>query len=737
DHRITYAAYSGEVPVLLGGVLITDFKTYRGKIQQADIPKGVTTLAAFENDRRLSLARSPETGYYHLVTPANTRTQMAFTYREEDLNPKGWNLAGAVVSIWPHHDWFNHNIPIASIDAKSRMIVLKSGPRKLLAGNRYYVKNVLALLDRPGECRIASKSRNLYVWPNEEPIGSRKIVIATADNVIAVRGREGAIVRNLHFRGLDIGIANGDTVSLTCAEDCSLRFCKIENAQDCGVLVNDHAQRCVIYGCLIRNHGLHGVHLKGRAPGQADVNKHHVVENNHVHHCGRLVGHGYGVRIFQSGHNKVLHNHIHHMPRYATTIKGRRYQRLRKEVKGVTFENRHSFLHSRNNLIAYNDVHDTNMDSQDTGAMESWGPGRDNVYDHNLIRGTGNDQFNIQSGMYLDDATDYFTLTNNIIYGVTGTVRNQPIFMKGIGNRIHNNILIVGAKCDSAIASHSMADERCDHHEFTHNIIYFQGEPKGNYGRGVGIGKGASLEWRVTAPVAGRYDLWVRHASHNALYGKKNMGNRATIAVGQGDAVSLANLPDTGGWLRFEWCRAAGQIPLLAGAQKVVWRNVKGRGLKLDALVFCDDPNWQPQGAPPAAPAKGKHLAVIQVETYLARNGVKRLGSGRTIYHFVNWTKDRVVNCDYNLYYDSTGGPILMSGQMPEGGKDHSLEAWKKALGGKFDQHSVVADPMFIDPAKRDYRLKPDSPALKLGFKPIDTSKIGLKADFPKRFERE
>ena len=37
----------------------------------------------------------------------------------------------------------------------------------------------------------------------------------------------------------------------------------------------------------------------------------------------------------------------------------------------------------------------------------------------------------------------------------------------------------------------------------------------------------------------------------------------------------------------------------------------------------------------------------------------------------------------------------------------------------------MVADPKFVDPAKGDWRLRSDSPALKLGFKPWDYSKAG------------
>ena len=50
-----------------------------------------------------------------------------------------------------------------------------------------------------------------------------------------------------------------------------------------------------------------------------------------------------------------------------------------------------------------------------------------------------------------------------------------------------------------------------------------------------------------------------------------------------------------------------------------------------------------------------------------------------------------------------------------------SFEAWQ-AL---HDQHSVVADPLFVDVQAGDYRLRPGSPALKLGFEPIGLGSVG------------
>ena len=50
------------------------------------------------------------------------------------------------------------------------------------------------------------------------------------------------------------------------------------------------------------------------------------------------------------------------------------------------------------------------------------------------------------------------------------------------------------------------------------------------------------------------------------------------------------------------------------------------------------------------------------------------------------------------------------------------LKAWQ-AKGQ--DKHSEIADPLFIDPEKDDYRLKPASPAEKIGFKMPDLSRVG------------
>lgn len=88
-----------------------------------------------------------------------------------------------------------------------------------------------------------------------------------------------------------------------------------------------------------------------------------------------------------------------------------------------------------------------------------------------------------------------------------------------------------------------------------------------------------------------------------------------------------------------------------------------------------------------------------------------------------------VLASDLNVVWDTQVGKPLA------GGSRNSTEtavdtkkgglAWKDWVALGYDRHSVVADPLFVDAANGDFRLRPESPALKLGFRPIDISHVG------------
>jgi hypothetical protein len=78
-----------------------------------------------------------------------------------------------------------------------------------------------------------------------------------------------------------------------------------------------------------------------------------------------------------------------------------------------------------------------------------------------------------------------------------------------------------------------------------------------------------------------------------------------------------------------------------------------------------------------------------------------------------NW-KDGHFALDYNVYFRVGGKPI----RFPVG----SFKDWQ-ARG--FDRHSRIADPLFRDPGRGDFTLRPGSPAPEVGFRPFDPGKAG------------
>lgn len=79
-----------------------------------------------------------------------------------------------------------------------------------------------------------------------------------------------------------------------------------------------------------------------------------------------------------------------------------------------------------------------------------------------------------------------------------------------------------------------------------------------------------------------------------------------------------------------------------------------------------------------------------------------------------NWQNDNFT-MDHNIYWDTSGRPITF--------KERTFTEWQAA---GHDRHSVIANPLFRNAEAADFTLAPDSPALALGFRPIDLSAVGL-----------
>ncbi|MDD4016636.1 MAG: right-handed parallel beta-helix repeat-containing protein [Kiritimatiellae bacterium] len=108
-------------------------------------------------------------------------------------------------------------------------------------------------------------------------------------------------------------------------------------------------------------------------------------------------------------------------------------------------------------------------------------------------------------------------------------------------------------------------------------------------------------------------------------------------------------------------------------------------------------------------------------------NNIVYLDRGR-VFKFDKWPHyEKYISG--NLYWRTDGQPFVFAGLPWEEWRKQRQTPYGYFKGKTMDEGSRIADPGFADAAKRDFRLKPGSPALAVGFKPFDLDEIGLTGD--------
>jgi len=390
---------------------------YRGK---RDYP-----VALYQDGRRLPIARWPNDEYAKIgeclgKSHIAGHVGVKFTdgiFRFDDPRLQRWVGEPDLWfdGLW-FHPWADQKMQLKEIDLKTKTISLRDpeshhfGFKK---GQGFYAFNAIGEIDRPGEWAVDREKRRLYLWPAAD-LQAEPVTLSLGENLVKAED-----LAHVAFDGLLLEECRHTAVLLKNCTDVTLSGCTLRHTGSWGVEISG-GSRCTVIGCDLYDLGEGGVSAHGGkqdtlTPGE------HLIENNHIHHFGRIVNtYRPGAAVYGVG-NTIRHNLIHHAQHQAVYFRG------------------------NDHLIEYNIIHDVCLHTSDAGALyacaRDWSL-RGVVIRHNLIHATGEgvDACGSQ-GIYLDDYTSGATIVGNIC-----TMVGHSVTTCGNCNRIENNIGINSRK---------------------------------------------------------------------------------------------------------------------------------------------------------------------------------------------------------------------------------------------------------------------------------------------------
>ncbi|MGE5657475.1 MAG: right-handed parallel beta-helix repeat-containing protein [Actinomycetota bacterium] len=407
--------------------------------------------------------------------------------------PQWKNWDGAEVHIFPAWGWLNTILKVKSVDPDKQTLFVNS-EQDIRSGNRFFITNVREALDSPNEWYLDGKTGELIYWAVQPNFPNQEVVAPALKQLIVLQGNSqtGRFVKHIHFRGLtftdtDYTVFESSSDSknlpddsaqsshpnifsngyytpadaaflLVAAQQCLIENCTFVNLGGYAVRLEQHSSQNEIIGNNMLQLGQGGVVLLGSAETQPVNN---LIAANNIEDCGLIYKHVAGVYLTTGSSNRIAHNRMRRLPRYGVSLK--------------TY-NKNDYSHD--NIIEFNDITDTNQETNDTGTIELLGRDRQNsgnIIRYNFLRnsiGMGTDSYGkmlspfMASGIFLDDHSSGVTIYGNVIAGSsTGAI----MCSNGKDNKIENNIFFV----DKAKYSINLLqlDELMQGNIFKRNII--------------------------------------------------------------------------------------------------------------------------------------------------------------------------------------------------------------------------------------------------------------------------
>jgi parallel beta-helix repeat protein len=388
---------------------------------------------------------------------------------DEDAFPEWGSWEGADLHVFPAWGWVNTVITINGTD-RDRSALLIDSPQEIRPGNRFFIAGTRAALDSPGEWCLDKQAGQLLYWPAEGDFPNAEVVAPAMDRLVVFQGEGDAFVEHIRFRGLtfmDSTYTLGHTYSpadaairLTGARHCAVEDCTFTRLAGYAVLMDEGSHDNAVVHNTMTDIGQGGVMIVGDTATQAHDN---LIAANTMTDIGLIYKHVAGVYVTTGSGNRIVHNRIHRVPRYGISL------------KSYSAEN-----YSHDNLVEFNELIDTNLETNDTGAIETLGRDRQdsgNIIRFNLLRNAvglkTSPEGEIMSpyftwGIYLDDYSSGTTIYGNI---VDGTVIGGFCIHGGKNNHVENNIFLNASSQQLRLQPR---DDFMRGNTFKNNIVAYQ-----------------------------------------------------------------------------------------------------------------------------------------------------------------------------------------------------------------------------------------------------------------------
>ncbi len=398
-----------------------------------------------------------------------------FRFRPGDIRP--WPRSPEPeVHIFPAWGWVNALLSVERIDHEDHLchVTNSNCTQELRPGNRYFVENVFEALDMPGEWFLDRRQGRLYYWPAFDDFAGLGVVAPVLDRLIEIAGEPdgGAPVEHIVFRGFtfrhtryslavpSVYSPQDGTLWLRNTRHCVIEGCSFLGVGGYGVRMSERSCHNAVVDNLIVDGGQGGVLLVGHETSEQA--RDNLIAGNRIHHCGRIWKHVAGVYVTTGSGNRIAHNTVTDVPRYGISLK--------------SYQAGHA---SHGNIVEYNRLLRTNLETNDTGAIETLGRDREdtgNVIRYNLILDvvglktseTGEIMTPYYTwGIYLDDFSSGTTVVGNI---VARTFRGGMHVHLGRNNVFMNNIVVDGRLQQTEYNGHDFMANNV----FARNIVSFR-----------------------------------------------------------------------------------------------------------------------------------------------------------------------------------------------------------------------------------------------------------------------